>query len=202
MASSPGEIARRRLLLTQSANLVSASRFVLAWLWIVVFFSPHPHRERLLAIALGGAVSDLLDGRIARWTHSASRFGRWLDNAADIAFILTALSCAAYARSIPFYLPVLVAASFAQYVSDSVLMRGSRVPIKSRLGHWAGVFNYVFVIVLASMPRGRAGMFLLETAPMISLFYLAAMAERVLSYRIRRSARAITSGQQPVGRSG
>ena len=202
MASPPGDIAHRPVMLTQGANLVSASRFALAWFWFVVFFSPHPHPERLLAIALGGAVSDLLDGRIARWTHSASRFGRWLDNAADIAFILTGFFCAAYARLIPFYLPVLVAASFAQYVFDSVLMRGSQVPIKSRLGHWAGIFNYIFVIVLAWIPHGRAGMFLPRLAPLIALFYLAAMAERTLTYRIRRCPQAIPSGQQVVGRRG
>jgi phosphatidylglycerophosphate synthase len=176
--------------LTQCANLVSGSRFILACIWVAVFFE-HPHSLILRAIAMGGAASDLLDGRIARWTQSASRFGRWMDNAADIVFILTIFSCAAYAGIIPAYLPALVAASFAQYAADSLLIRGSSVPVKSRLGHWAGVFNYIFVIVLAWTPP-RAGILLSELAPLIGLFYLAAMGERALTYRIVRGLHRIT----------
>jgi len=117
--------------LTQSANLVSTSRFILACIWVAVFFAHHSHPQILRAIVLGGAVSDFLDGRIARWTHSAGQFGRWLDNAADIVFILTVLSCQTYAGVIPVYLPALIAASFAQYVVDSVLIRGSAVQSKA-----------------------------------------------------------------------
>src|SRR5262249_27800944 len=106
--------------LSQSANLVSASRLIFACISIVSFFGDPPHPQVLRAIALSAAASDFLDGRIARWTDSAGRFGRWLDSMADIVFILTVLSCETYAAIIPAYLPVLVAASFTQYVADSV----------------------------------------------------------------------------------
>jgi phosphatidylglycerophosphate synthase len=186
--------------LTQSANLVSASRFILACIWVAVFFAHRSHPQILRAIALGGAVSDFLDGRIARWTHSASQFGRWLDSAADIVFILTLLSCETYAGVIPVYLPALVAVSFAQYVVDSVLIRGSAVPVKSRLGHWAGVFNYIIVIVLAWAPPPRAaGRLLQDLAPMIGLFYLAAMCERALSYGVARGLHGVTTIKPAAG---
>jgi phosphatidylglycerophosphate synthase len=181
--------ANRHSFLTQSANLVSASRFILACIWAVVFFGHRPHVQMLRAIASGGAASDLLDGPIARRTHSAGRFGRWLDSAADIVFILTVLSCEAYAGAIPVYLPALIAISFTQYVADSVLIRGSAVPIRSLLGHWAGVFNYIIVILLAWAPPPRwPGTLLRELAPIVGLFYVAAMCERVLSYPIARRA--------------
>ena len=175
--------------LKHSANLVSALRLLLACIWVAVFFSDRPQTEILGLIALGGAASDVLDGRIARATHSAGQFGRWLDSAADIVFILAALFCEAYAGVIPVYLPALVAASFAQYVVDSVVIRGSAVPVKSRLGHWAGIFNYIIVIVLAWMPPPLLpGRLLRAVAPMIGLFYLAAMGERTLFYRIAWAA--------------
>ena len=178
---TPGE----QKVLRHSANLVSASRLLLAWIWVAVFFSDRPQTEILGLIALGGAASDVLDGRIARATHSAGQFGRWLDSASDIVFILAALFCEAYAGVIPIYLPALVAASSAQYVVDSLVVRGSTVPVKSRLGHWAGIFNYIIVVVLAWMPPpSLPGTLLRALAPMIGLFYLAAMCERALFYRI------------------
>jgi phosphatidylglycerophosphate synthase len=166
----------------------------------MVFFSGCSHPGILRAIALGGAASDLLDGRIARWTLSVSRFGRWLDNVADIVFVLAVLSCEAHARVIPIYLPALVAASFAQYVADSVWIRGSAVPIKSRLGHWAGIFNYVIVIILAWAPPPRlAGALLRDLAPMIAVFYLAAMGERAISYRLACGLHRVTAIKPATG---
>jgi phosphatidylglycerophosphate synthase len=200
----PVQLRGPQRVLTQSANLVSVSRFVLASIWVAIFFGGHAHTYILGVIALCGAASDFLDGRIARRTNSANDFGRWLDNVADIAFILAALSCEAYAGVIPAYLPALIAASFVQYAVDSVVMRGSPVPVKSRLGHWGGIFNYGLVILLAWVPARRfpakfAGAF----PPIIGSFYVAAMCERALFYRTRRLlARTPVSGQQPVSRCG
>jgi len=194
----PNHVPGTHRVLTQSANLVSASRFVLACIWVVVFFGDRPHPQILSAIALGAAASDFLDGRIARWTHSAGRFGRWLDSAADIVFVLTALLCETYAGVIPVYLPVLVAASFTQYAADSLLIRGSVVPVKSRLGHWGGIFNYIIVIVVAWAPPPQSpGTMLCELAPLIALFYLAAMFERVLSYRSLGGLPSVLSHKYP-----
>ena len=200
MATSRNHVPSLHSFLTQSANLVSASRFILACIWVTVFFAHFSHPQMLRAIAIGGAASDFLDGRIARWAHSAGRFGRWLDSVADIVFILTVLSCEAYAGVIPVYLPVLIATSFAQYVADSILIRGSAVPVKSRLGHWAGIFNYIIVIVVAWAPPPRSpGTLLRELAPMIGLFYLAAMCERVLSYGIVRVLHGVTTIKPAAG---
>jgi phosphatidylglycerophosphate synthase len=176
--------------LRHSANLVSASRLLLAFIWVVVFFSDRMQTQILGLIALGGAASDVLDGHIARFTNSAGQFGRWLDNAADIVFILTALFCEAYAGVIPLYLPALVAASFVQYALDSVVIRGSAVPVKSRLGHWAGIFNYIMVIAIAWVrPPLLPGTLPRAAAPMLGMFYLAAMCERALFYRIAWATR-------------
>jgi phosphatidylglycerophosphate synthase len=190
----PIHISSLQAVLKHSANLVSGSRLILACIWVAVFFGDRSQSRILGAIALSGAASDFIDGRIARSTHSASQFGRWLDSVADIVFILAVLSSEAYARVIPIYLPALVAASFGQYAVDSVLIRGSAVPVKSRLGHWAGIFNYIIVIVLTWAPPPRLpGRLLRAFAPMIGFFYLAAMGERALSYPITRGLRGLIS---------
>jgi phosphatidylglycerophosphate synthase len=170
----------------------------LACIWIFVFFGHRPRPSLLCAVASVGAASDLLDGRIARWAHSASRFGRWLDNTADIVFVLAALSCEAFDGAIPAYIPALVAASFAQYAVDSVLIRGSAVPVKSQLGHWAGIFNYIIVLILAwAAPPRLPGSLLRVLAPIIGLFYIAAMGERALCYPIARRLRTV-EGLKPA----
>jgi len=70
----------------QLANLLSASRFVLAALWLVAFVSGNRGPLILGSIALAAAVSDFVDGRIARRMGHANGFGRWLDALAEILF--------------------------------------------------------------------------------------------------------------------
>ena len=174
---------RRGTVLTQAANLLSASRLALAAVWLAAFLSGDRRPEILGSIALGGAISDFVDGRVARRMRSADGFGRWLDSLADIVFVLTALTCEARAGAIPAYIPALIAASFAQYAIDSVVISGSSVPVKSRLGHWGGVINFALVVLLAFAPPPRwPGMLLREISPLIAVFYLAAIFERALNY--------------------
>lgn len=178
----------RSAVAAQAANLLSASRFALAAVWLAAFLSGERRPEVLGSIALSGAISDFVDGRVAQRMRSADGFGRWLDNVADVVFVLTALACEARAKAIPAYIPALVAASFAQYVIDSIVISGSSVPVKSRLGHWGGVINYALVIVLAFAPPPlRPGMLLRELSPLIAIFYLAAIFERAFSYRLARA---------------
>jgi len=137
------------------------------------------------SIALAGAISDFFDGRVARRMNSADGFGQWLDSLADIVFVLTALACEAHAGAVPVYIPTLIAVSFTQYVIDSLMICGPSTPVKSRLGHWGGVINFALVITLAfSSPPRWPGMLVRGAAPLIAIFYLAAIFERTLSYRL------------------
>jgi phosphatidylglycerophosphate synthase len=107
--------------------------------------------------------------------------GRWLDSLADIIFVLTALSCEAWAGAIPFYIPILIAMSFSQYAIDSMLLSGA--PIKSRLGHFGGVINFALVIALGLAPPPLLpGVIVRALCPLLAIFYLAAIAERVVGY--------------------
>jgi len=163
--------------------LLSAIRFLLAAVWIVAFMAGHRSLGVLCPIAIVGAISDFVDGRVARWMHRADGFGRWLDGFADIAFVATALSCEAAAGAIPFYVPMLIVISFGQYTIDSVMISRSSTPVRSRLGHWSGVLNFSLVITLALAPPPQwPGVLIREASPLLAIFYLAAIAERALSY--------------------
>ena len=173
---------------SQIPNALSSLRFVLAALWIELAMHGHQGRSAFAAIAVVGAGSDFIDGRIARRLGSVSGSGRWLDGIADVTFVLAAILSEAAMGAIPFYIPILIAISFSQYVIDSVVIgRGAAVPIKSRLGHWGGIINYALVIALAfAPPPSTPGVIVRGLAPLIALFYLAAISERAwLFYRSR-----------------
>ena len=89
---------------THAANALSASRFVLAAVWLAAFVYDDRRPGVLGPIALAAALSDFADGPVARQMRSADHFGRWLDSVADIAFVLTALVCEAQATAIPIYI--------------------------------------------------------------------------------------------------
>ncbi len=167
----------------RAANLLSASRFVLGAMWLVAFVHGDRRPEVLGPIALAAALSDFVDGRVARLMRSADQFGRWLDSVADVAFVLTALACEAQGGAIPAYIPVLIAVSFAQYAIDSIVISGSSTPVRSRLGHWGGVVNFALVLLLAFASGARwPGIVVREASPLIAIFYIAAIFERMLGY--------------------
>lgn len=153
---------------------------MLGAIWVELAAHGHQGRTPYATIAIVAAASDFIDGRIARRLGIASGSGRWLDAVADVTFVLAAILCAASAGDIPFYIPILIVISFSQYVIDSIAIgRGAAGPIKSRLGHWGGIINYALVIALAfAPPPARAGAIVRDLAPLIALFYVAAISER------------------------
>jgi phosphatidylglycerophosphate synthase len=175
--------ARRGTIRTHAANALSASRFVLSVLWLAAFVHGYRGPELFAPIALAAALSDLIDGPIARHLCSADQFGRWLDNIADLAFVLTALLCEAWAGAIPGYIPILIAVSFAQYAIDSILVSGASVPVRSRIGHWAGIVNYALVLLLALTNASEWSPILMrDVSPLLAVWYLCAIVERAHQY--------------------
>jgi phosphatidylglycerophosphate synthase len=173
---------------SQIPNALSSLRFALAAIWVGLAINGYSGRSAFAAIAILAAGSDFIDGRIARRLGSTSGSGRWLDGIADVTFVLAALFSEAVRGAIPFYIPILIVLSFRQYLIDSVAIgEGTAGPIKSRLGHWGGIINYAFVITLAiAPPPATPGVLVRDLAPLIAMFYVAAISERAwLFYRAR-----------------
>ncbi len=89
------------------------------------------------------AVSDYVDGPIARRSGVTSLRGAVLDNVADIAFVLVGLWTATVLGLVSWLVPASIALSAGSYAAAS-LRRGAAGSqlARSRLGHWAGVLNY------------------------------------------------------------
>jgi phosphatidylglycerophosphate synthase len=102
-----------------------------------------PFAALLLSVAI---LSDLLDGPLARRLRQSSSLGGLIDHATDAAFVTVLLGALWTLGYVPWLLPVLVAASFLQYVADSRALRG-----RSLRASWLGRCNGIGYFVLASV---------------------------------------------------
>jgi CDP-diacylglycerol--glycerol-3-phosphate 3-phosphatidyltransferase len=135
-----------------AANVLTAARVLLTPLFVMLIWNAQRHVAYGIVAGVLFAViaaSDVVDGRLARRFGSATNGGRTFDHLADIGFIVTALSTYAALGITPWWVPAAIAGSFAFYVIDSwsrPTARGGLVG--SRVGHAAGVCNYVLIGVL------------------------------------------------------
>ncbi|MEO8603710.1 MAG: CDP-alcohol phosphatidyltransferase family protein [bacterium] len=134
-----------------AANLVTLARIGLTPLFVLAVWRDAHGGAGWPAAAIFTAValSDFVDGRVARRLGVASRLGRVLDHGADIGFLLAALATYVAVGLAPWWVPASIAASFAVYVGDSLRASAARPQLLgSRLGHLGGIANYVIVGVL------------------------------------------------------
>lgn len=98
-----------------------------------------------LAVYVIAAVTDAVDGRLARAAGTASRRGRVFDHAADALLLFPSLFVLAGERRVPFALPIAAVAAFALYLLDGWRRGGALATIdltSSRSGAVGGVLNY------------------------------------------------------------
>lgn len=102
-----------------------------------------------VAVFFAAAASDFFDGPLSRRPGAtASRHGGVLDSTADIVFVLAATLQAAWLEQVSWIVPASIALSVGTYVAFSLrLSAGSGAPrlARSRIGHAAGIANYVLV---------------------------------------------------------
>lgn len=97
-----------------------------------------------------GVATDFLDGPLARRLGGATRHGALLDNAADVTFVLGAASTGAALGLLPWRVPVAIAIAFGAYALASAGGRGEPARAYTRIGHAAGVCNYLLAGLLAA----------------------------------------------------
>ncbi len=99
----------------------------------------------LFAIA---AVTDLLDGTLARLLNQRSEFGAWLDPIADKLMLLTTLSLLTWADFLPLWFAVLVLLRDAVVLSGAVAFRrltGGLHVAPTWLGKTAVMLEFVLI---------------------------------------------------------
>lgn len=154
LGPSPLALAARLLTVARAAAIVP-------FLWLFVAVARDGRDDLggwLAALYLGAALSDLIDGKLARAAGAAD--ARWglADVAVDVAFNLSSLACAAWLGRIGPWVPVGVAILAASYFSRlRADGRAARVhgPAYDPLGNLAGVIYYVLVgVVVGGVSTG------------------------------------------------
>lgn len=166
------------------ANVLTSSRLAAAPLCAAAILEAASG----LALLLYGVavVTDLVDGRVARWRGEVSRLGDLFDHATDATFVALGLFALALRGDISLALPVLVVAAFVQYAVDSRVH--VRLPLRaSALGRWNGIAYFVFLGIplvrdaLGALWPGpalvQAGAWVLVASTLVS------MVDRVLATR-------------------
>ena len=154
--------------MTFAANLLTALRLLAAPAFAFYMAKSDSGSAQIAAVLIIYAiVSDLLDGRLARHSGSASAFGRAFDHTTDFIFVTAGLCAGAMRGVFPWALPALIAVAFGQYVVDSYWFRRDRQLRMSRLGRSNGIL-YFFPLCGDLLARlgvfSRLGLDLLEPA--------------------------------------
>ena len=131
------------------ANWLSLSRLVLAPATGYAILTAQWRLAALLVIL--AIISDLIDGPVARARGEASAAGGLLDHGSDAIYVSCCLLAVAWGGYIPVLLPVLVIASFGQYVMDSSALSGQQLR-SSRLGRWNGIAYFALLPCLLLPP--------------------------------------------------
>jgi cardiolipin synthase len=160
----------------------------------------------VVAVALFGAaaLTDALDGRIARRGGVASGRGQLLDTVADVLFVEGTFVGFVLWDVLPWILPLAVAVSVGAY--GVATRRRSRLAgriefARSRLGHAAGVLNYALVGVLAALsmvPEWLPGRPVTAAALLVAAVNLLAALEHVVA--LLRADRRASGARVSPGR--
>jgi CDP-diacylglycerol--glycerol-3-phosphate 3-phosphatidyltransferase len=100
-------------------------------------------------------VTDLLDGQIAKRTHSSPSLGGYADPAADFLLVLGAFSALVLNGVYPIWMVVVIVLMFLQFVLTS----GRRGPVYDPVGKYYGaaLFAAVGITLISSSPLVRRG---------------------------------------------
>tara|TARA_Y100000590_G_scaffold212270_1_gene240557 strand:- start:2874 stop:3398 length:525 start_codon:yes stop_codon:yes gene_type:complete len=132
----------------------------------------------LLILAI---ISDLIDGPIARRNSQESSLGGLLDHSCDAILVAVLLFILNITHDIPLILPILVLASFLQYVLDSKALAGHNLRT-SFLGRSNGIAYYVLTslcVFSSSISFVQLGQFLIICSWILVISTLISMSERL-----------------------
>jgi CDP-diacylglycerol--glycerol-3-phosphate 3-phosphatidyltransferase len=188
------------------ADVLGVSRLVLAGALPAALAGGRTRPLLPAVVFVLAAVSDYVDGPLARRGGGPTRHGAILDNLADIAFVLAGTVTGSVLGLLPPAVPLSIALSFALYAIASVTgsaRRGRWGVARSAVGHRAGVANYALtgLVTGAVVLPGAPWTAILEVASLVVVgINLAAVLERVSSALLARARAPHAAGT--LARSG
>lgn len=176
-------------------NLLSLIRLCLIPVFTVLYFSPLAN-ARLLAglVFIAAALTDALDGYIARRFNQITRLGRILDPLADKLMVLSALLCVAVDGRLPFWIAAIYAVKEILMAAGGLLFykRTKEVPSSNILGKLA---TTLLVAVIAAIILFDELSYPFKMALILTALIVTVAALAVYAYRSVQEAR-----QKPLGK--
>jgi len=139
-------------------NLLTLFRISLIPIFILVFYLPFAKHFLCSAIVfLIAALTDFLDGYLARKLHQSSALGEFLDPVADKLLVAVALILLVQTDATPWLaLPAAVIVSREIVISalrEWMAELGKRANVSvSQLGKWKTAFQMIAIILLLAIP--------------------------------------------------
>lgn len=128
-------------------NLLTTLRILLAPAFVAAFSLSRPGLA--LALFLLGALTDMLDGQIARRCHCVSNLGKALDPLADKLTLVGILLCLYMAQRVPLWLLIVIAARELLMILCGALLWKRRVEFAAdRFGKITTVLFFAATVLL------------------------------------------------------
>lgn len=152
-SSSPGFLVTTRAALATNvnlANLLTLSRILLIPVFVVLFANPTPDRSLAAALVFTiAAVTDLLDGYVARRTGQITTVGKLLDPIADKLLVLSGLILLVqFDRVAALVAIVIIARELAVTGIRAITATEGAVLEAETIGKWKMVLQVVAIVML------------------------------------------------------
>jgi CDP-diacylglycerol---glycerol-3-phosphate 3-phosphatidyltransferase len=131
-------------------NLLTVSRILLIPVFIVLFATPTPTRSWAAAIIfVVAAVTDLLDGYLARRRSQVTKLGRLLDPIADKLLILSGLILLVQFQRVPALVAILMIAREVAVTGVRAIAANEGIVMSAEtIGKWKMVLQVIAIVVL------------------------------------------------------
>lgn len=132
------------------ANFLTLSRILLIPVFVVLFIEPTPERSLLAALVFTvAAVTDLLDGYVARRTGQVTRLGKLLDPIADKLLVLSGLILLVQFDRVAALVAILIIArEVAVTGMRAIAATEGLVLAAETIGKWKMVMQVISIVLL------------------------------------------------------
>lgn len=131
-------------------NVLTLGRILLIPIFVLVFMEPTPDRSFLAAVIFtAAAVTDLLDGYIARRTGQITKLGKLLDPIADKLLVLSALILLVNVNRVGALVAILIIARELTVTGIRAMAAGERMIIAAQaMGKYKMALQVVAIVLL------------------------------------------------------
>lgn len=139
-------------------NMLTLGRILLIPVFVIVFMAPTPDRSLLAAVIFTvAAVTDLLDGYIARRTGQVTKLGKLLDPIADKMLVLSALILLVNIDRVSALVALLIIARELAVTGIRAIAAGERLIIAAETtGKYKMALQVVAIVLLILEGTGLA----------------------------------------------